>query len=103
MEHHSDSEGERGEKGDMFDKTFRYTKTVRDQIAIYSIDPYWLKERIKEGEWKRKGKTNEYQVEFFRKGAVYTIRVADYGDYILIISIHKTTSRKRIKEVKRGD
>jgi hypothetical protein len=29
-------------------KTFRYTKTVRDQIALYSIDPYWLKGRIKE-------------------------------------------------------
>ena len=48
MGHHCDSEGERGEMRDMFDKTFRYTRTVRDQIAIYSIDPYWLKERIKE-------------------------------------------------------
>ncbi len=38
-------------------KTFRYTKTARDQIALYSIDPYWLKERIKEDKWKRKGKT----------------------------------------------
>jgi len=84
-------------------KTFRYTKTARDQIALYSIDPYWLKERIKEEEWKRKGKTNEFQVSFIRRGAVYTIRVADYEDYILIISIHKTTSRKRIKEVRRGD
>ena len=84
-------------------KTFRYTKTARDQIALYSIDPYWLKERIKEEEWKRKGKTNEFQVSFIRRGAVYTIRVADYEDYILIISIHKTTSRRRIKEVRRGD
>ena len=84
-------------------KTFRYTKTARDQIALYSIDPYWLKERIKEEEWKRKGKTNEFQVSFIRRGAVYTIRVADYEEYILIISIHKTTSRKRIKEVRRGD
>jgi len=84
-------------------KTFRYTKTARDQIALYSIDPYWLKERIKEEEWKRKRKTNEFQVSFIRRGAVYTIRVADYEDYILIISIHKTTSRKRIKEVRRGD
>jgi len=32
----------------MSNKTFRYTKTARDQIALYSIDPYWLKERIKE-------------------------------------------------------
>jgi len=87
----------------MSNKTFRYTKTARDQIALYSIDPYWLKERIKEEEWKRKGKTNEFQVSFIRRGAVYTIRVADYEDYILIISIHKTTSRKRIKEVRRGD
>jgi len=87
----------------MSNKTFRYTKTVRDQIALYSIDPYGLKEKVKDEEWKRKGKTDEYQVEFFRKGAVYTIRVADYEDYILIISIHKTTSRKRIKEVKRGN
>jgi len=84
-------------------KTFRYTKTARDQIALYSIEPYWLKERIKEEEWKRKGKTNEFQVSFIRRGAVYTIRVADYEDYILIISIHKTTSRRRIKEVRRGD
>jgi hypothetical protein len=87
----------------MSNKTFRYTKTARDQIALYSIDPYWLKDRIKEEEWKRKGKTNEFQVSFIRRGAVYTIRVADYEDYILIISIHKTTSGKRIKEVKRGD
>lgn len=67
------------------------------------IHTYWLKERIKEEKWKRKGKTDEYQLAFIRKGAVYTIRVADYVDYILIISIHKTTSRKRITEVKRGD
>jgi len=87
----------------MSNKTFRYTKTARDQIALYSIDPYWLKDRIKEEEWKRKGKTNEFQVSFICRGAVYTIRVADYEDYILIISIHKTTSGKRIKEVKRGD
>jgi hypothetical protein len=33
----------------MSKKTFRYTKTARDQIALYSIDPYWLKEKIKEG------------------------------------------------------
>jgi len=84
-------------------KTFRYTKTARDQIALYSIDPYWLKERIREEKWKRKGKTNEYQVVFIRKEAAYTIRMADYEDYILIISIHKTTSKKRIKEVKKGD
>ena len=32
----------------MSNKTFRYTKTARDQIAFYSIDPYWLKEKIKE-------------------------------------------------------
>jgi len=87
----------------MSNKTFRYTKTARDQIALYSIDPYWLKEKIKEEEWKRKGKTEEYQVAFIRRGAVYSIRVADYEDYILIISIHKTTSSRRIKEVKRGD
>ena len=84
-------------------KTFRYTKTARDQIALYSIDLHWLKGRIKEEEWKRKGKTNEFQVSFIRREAVYTIRVADYEDYILIISIHKTTSRRRIKEVRRGD
>ena len=84
-------------------KTFRYTKTVRDQIALYSIDPYWLKGKIKEEKWKRKGKTDEYQLAFIRKGAVYTIRVADYEDYILIISIHKTTSRRRLKEFKRSD
>ena len=87
----------------MTKKTFRYTKTVRDQIARYSVDPYWLNERIKGEKWKRKGKTDEYQLAFIRKGAVYTIRVADYEDYILIISIHKTTSRRRLKEVKRGD
>ena len=87
----------------MSNKTFRYTKTVRDQIALYSIDPYWLRERIKEVKWKRKGKTEEYQIVFFRRGAVYTIRIADYEDYILIISIHKTTSRKRIKEFRSGD
>jgi hypothetical protein len=29
-------------------KTFRDTKTARDQIALYSIDPYCLKGRIKE-------------------------------------------------------
>jgi len=87
----------------MFDNSFRYTKTARDQIALYSVDPYWLKERIREEKWGRKGKTSEYQVVFIRKGAVYTIRIADYVDYILIISIHKTTSRRRIKEVKRGD
>jgi len=87
----------------MSNKKIRFTKTSRDQIALYSIDPYWLKERIKEEEWKRKGKTSEYQVEFLRKGAAYTIRVADYEEYILIISIHKTTSREKIKEVRRGD
>ncbi|MCK4732726.1 MAG: hypothetical protein KAT65_09750 [Methanophagales archaeon] len=36
----------------MSKKTFRYTKTVRDQIALYSIDPYWLNERIKGEKWK---------------------------------------------------
>ena len=87
----------------MSNKVFRYTKTVRDQIVLYSIDPFWLKEKIKEEKWKRKGKTEEYQVVFFRRGVVYTIRMADYGDYILIISLHKTTSRKRIKEIKSGD
>ena len=87
----------------MSNKTFRYTKTVRDQIVLYSIDPFWLKEKIKEEKWKRKGKTEESQVVFFRRGAVYTIRMADNEDYILIISIHKTTSRKRIKEIKSGD
>ena len=87
----------------MFNKTFRYTKTARDQIALYSIDPYWLKGKIKEEKWERKGKTEEYQVVFIRKNAVYTIRVADYEDYILVISIHKTTSRKRMKEVKGRD
>ena len=87
----------------MSNKTFRYTKTARDQIALYSIDPYWLRRRIKEEAWKQKGKTDEYQAVFIRRSAVYTIRVADYEDYILIISIHKTTSRKRIKEVKRGN
>jgi hypothetical protein len=87
----------------MVNKTFRYTKTARDQIALYSIDPYWLNDRIKEEKWKRKGKTEEYQLAFIRRGAVYTIRVADYEDYILLISIHKTTSRRRLKEVKRSD
>ena len=87
----------------MSNKTFRYTKTARDQIALYSIDPYWLRGRIKEEKWKQKGKTDEYQAVFIRRGAVYTIRVADYEDYILIISLHKTTSRKRIKGVKRGN
>jgi hypothetical protein len=87
----------------MVNKTFRYTKTARDQIALYSIDPYWLNKRIKEEKWKRKGKTEEYQLAFIRRGAVYTIRVADYEDYILLISINKTTSRRRLKEVKRSD
>jgi len=68
-------------------KTFRYTKTARDQIALYSIDPYWLKGRIKEKEWKRKGKTDEYQVAFRR----------DTPEYEKLVEISKALEEKGIK------
>jgi len=77
-----------------------YSKTVRDHVVFYRFPIEVLEDRIEAEKWIRV-KGNVYKVEFLRRGAVFTVRFAEYADYILVLSLHKTTSRKKIKELRR--
>ncbi|KPV65568.1 MAG: hypothetical protein AOA65_0031 [Candidatus Bathyarchaeota archaeon BA1] len=73
-----------------------YSKTARDHVVFYRFPIEVLEDRIRAEEWVRI-KENVYNVEFLRKGAVFTVRFAEYSDYILVLSLHKTMSRKKLK------
>jgi hypothetical protein len=82
------------------DRRYAYTRTSRDQIALYSVEPNVVGSAIDSREWYRIGRKDIFKVEFFHKRALFTVRFIDYKEYILILSIHKTTSRNAIKKAK---
>ena len=41
-----------------------------------------------------------FEVRFLHRRALFTARLIDYKEYILIVSIHKTTSRVAIRKAK---
>jgi len=80
-------------------KPLFYTKTARDHIVFYKFPIEVLEDRIRAEKWIRV-KEDVYKVEFLRRGAVFSVRFAEYADYILVLSLHKTTSRGKIKELR---
>lgn len=77
-----------------------YSKTARGHIVFYGFPIEVLEDRIGTEKWI-KIKENTYKIEFLRGGAVFTVKFAEYPDYIFVISLHKTTSKKKIKELRR--
>ena len=69
-------------------------------MVFYRFPIEVLEDRIRAEKWIRV-KENVYKVEFLRRGAVFTVRFAEYTDYILVLSLHKTSSRRKIKELRR--
>lgn len=83
------------------DRSFRYTRTARDQIAYYSIEPNVIENWVDSREWLGVGRKDMFEVRFLHKRALFTVKFIDYKEYILILSIHKTTSRVAIRKAKR--
>lgn len=83
------------------DKQFAYTRTARDQVALYSIEPNLIESSISSVTWNRVGKKGMFEIRFLHKRALFSVKFIDYKEYILIVSIHKTTSRIAIRKAKR--
>lgn len=81
-------------------KPLFYSKTARDHIVFYRFPIEVLEDRVRTEKWIRINE-NVYKIEFLREGAVFTVRLVEYADYILVLSLHKTTSKKKIKELRR--
>jgi hypothetical protein len=47
------------------------------------------------------GKKGMFEIRFLHKRALFSVKFIDYKEYILIVSIHKTTSRIAIRKAKR--
>jgi len=81
-------------------RQFAYTITARGQVVLYNIEPAVIERTVDSGKWNIIGRKHIFSIEFLRKRALFTVKFIDYKEYILILSIHKTTSRNAIKKAK---
>ncbi len=79
---------------------FRYTRTARDQIVYYRIDPHVIENQISSGRWIKVSRMDIFETRFLHRKALFTVKFANYKEYILILSIHRTTSRIAIRKAK---
>jgi hypothetical protein len=68
--------------------------------SSYSIEPNVVESWIGSGEWFKVGRKDMFEMRFLRRRALFTVKLIDYKEYILILSIHKTTSRDAIRKTK---